>query len=88
MLTPRSKPSRLTRMKSSAVPWNQVAIMRPSSCQTVRKRSQSPASRQTDPVLDQVADRPPVVRHLTPIDTNGYINYTCMAMPGGSIAPG
>ena len=47
MLTPRSNPSRLTRMKSSAGPWNQVAIMRPSSCQTVRKRSQSPASRQT-----------------------------------------
>src|SRR5262245_56242093 len=45
--TPRSKPSRLTRMKSSHGPWNQVAIIRPSSCQTVRKRSQSPASRQT-----------------------------------------
>ena len=47
MLTPRSKPSRLTRMKSAAEPWNQVAIMRPSSCQTVAKRSQSPASRHT-----------------------------------------
>src|SRR5262245_48043962 len=47
MLTPRSNPSRLTRMNSSAGPWNQVAIIRPSSCQTVRKRSQSPASRQT-----------------------------------------
>src|SRR5262245_14096780 len=34
-------------MKSSAGPWNQVAIMYPSSCQTVRNRSQSPASRQT-----------------------------------------
>ena len=45
--TPRSKPSRLTRMNSSAGPWNQVAIILPSSCQTVRKRSQSPASRQT-----------------------------------------
>ena len=54
--TPRSKPSRLTRMNSSAGPWNQVAIIVPSSCQTVRKRSQSPASRQSDPVLDQVAD--------------------------------
>ena len=47
MLTPLSKPSRLTSMNSSAVPWNQVAIMRPSSCHTVRKRSQSPASRHT-----------------------------------------
>ena len=47
MLTPRSKPSRLTRMKSSAGPWNQVAIMYPSLCQTVRNRSQSAASRQT-----------------------------------------
>src|SRR5689334_16146947 len=47
MLTPRSNPSRLTLMKSSAEPWNQVAIMRPSSCQTLRKRSQSPASRHT-----------------------------------------
>ena len=44
---PRSKPSWLTRMKSSAGPWNQVAIIRPSGCQTVRKRSQSPASRHT-----------------------------------------
>src|SRR4029079_9551861 len=47
MRTPRSKPSRLTRMKSSQLPWNQVAIILPSSCQPVRKRSQSPASRQT-----------------------------------------
>src|SRR5262245_2850567 len=47
MRTPLANPSRLTRMKSSAGPWNQVAIIRPSSCQTVRKRSQSPASRQT-----------------------------------------
>ena len=47
MRTPRSNPSRLTRMKSSAGPWNHVAIIRPSSCQTVRNRSQSPASRQT-----------------------------------------
>src|SRR5262249_11752233 len=47
MRTPLANPSRLTRMKSSAGPWNHVAIIRPSSCQTVRKRSQSPASRQT-----------------------------------------
>ena len=47
MLTPLLEPSRLTAMNSSAVPWNQVAIMRPSACQTVRKRSQSPASRHT-----------------------------------------
>src|SRR5207249_1424750 len=47
MLTPLSKPSRLTSMKRSAGPWNQVAIIRPSGCQTMRKRSQSPASRQT-----------------------------------------
>src|SRR5580765_8296435 len=44
---PRSNPSRLAWMKSSQLPWNQVAIIRPSSCQTVRNRSQSPASRQT-----------------------------------------
>ena len=47
MLTPLSQPSFVTAMNSSAVPWNHVAIMRPSSCQTVRKRSQSPASRHT-----------------------------------------
>ena len=47
MFTPRSKPSRLTRMKSVAGPWNHVAIMKPSSCQTVANRSQSPASRHT-----------------------------------------
>ncbi len=45
MLTPRSKPCLLTRMKSRAGPWNQVAVIQPSSCHTVAKRSQSPASR-------------------------------------------
>ena len=45
MLVPRSKPCRLTSMNASAGPWNQVAVIHPSSCQTVRKRSQSPASR-------------------------------------------
>src|SRR5947207_10988421 len=34
-------------MNSSKLPWNQVAIMRPSGCQTVRKRSHSRASRQS-----------------------------------------
>ncbi len=43
--TPRSKPSRLTRMKSSSRPWNQVAIITPVVVPDVRKRSQSPASR-------------------------------------------
>ena len=47
MLTPLAKPARLTAMNSSAGPWNQVAIMRPSACQTVRNRCQSPASRHT-----------------------------------------
>ena len=47
MLAPRAAPSRLTLMNSSAGPWNQVAIILPSGCQTVRKRSQSPASRHT-----------------------------------------
>src|SRR5437899_10576202 len=45
MLTPLFQPSRLTSMNRSAGPWNHVAIIRPSSCHTVRKRSQSPASR-------------------------------------------
>ena len=30
-----------------AGPWNQVAVIQPSACHTVAKRSQSPASRQT-----------------------------------------
>ena len=47
MLTPFAQPSRVTRMNSAAGPWNHVAIITPSSCHTVRKRSQSPASRQT-----------------------------------------
>src|SRR5277367_1096378 len=34
-------------MNSSNVPWNQVAIIRPSGCQTVRKRSHRRASRHT-----------------------------------------
>ena len=46
MLTPRSKPALLTSMNFAAGPWNQVALIQPSSCHTVRKRSQSPASRQ------------------------------------------
>src|SRR6185312_6999019 len=45
MLTPFSQPSRLTSMKRSAEPWNQVAIIQPSSCHAVRKASQSPRSR-------------------------------------------
>ena len=47
MLTPFAQPALLIAMNSSAVPWVHVAIIRPSSNQTVRKRSQSPASRQT-----------------------------------------
>src|SRR5271154_2263619 len=47
MLTPLFQPSTLTFIKSEAEPWNQVAIIQPSSAQTVRKRSQSPESRQT-----------------------------------------
>src|SRR5438477_7712118 len=47
MLTPRSNPSRLTSMNCVAEPWNQVAVIQPSACHTVAKRSQSPASRQT-----------------------------------------
>src|SRR6266850_7622696 len=45
MLTPLLKPSLLTSMNFSAGPWNQVAFIHPSGCQTVLKRSQSPASR-------------------------------------------
>src|SRR5579871_4703310 len=46
MLTPLSKPWRLTAMKSRAGPWNQVAVIQPSAgCHTVASRSQSPASR-------------------------------------------
>ena len=46
MLTPLAQACLLISMNSSPVPCVQVAIMRPSGCQTVRKRSQSPASRQ------------------------------------------
>ena len=46
MLTPLLKPSRLTSMNRVAGPWNQVAVIHPSECQTVEKRSQSAASRQ------------------------------------------
>src|SRR5258706_2397578 len=45
MLTPLPNPPLLTSMNFPAGPWNQVAVIQPSSCQTVRKRSQSPASR-------------------------------------------
>ena len=59
MRTPRAQPCRFASMNSSAVPWNQVAIIRPSSCQTVRSRSQSPASRQTahDSTSSRIARR-------------------------------
>ena len=43
-------------MNSSREPWNQVAIMRPSSCHTVRKRSHMPRIAQHRPVLDELAD--------------------------------
>ena len=46
MRTPRSKPERLMSANSAAVPWNQVAIIRPSGCHNVKNRSQSPESRQ------------------------------------------
>jgi hypothetical protein len=45
--TPRSNAARLTSMNLSAGPWNQVAVIQAPSCQQVRKRSQSPASRHT-----------------------------------------
>ena len=59
MRTPRAQPCLLASMKPSAVPWNQVAIIRPSSCQTVRSRSHSPASRQTaqDSTSSRIARR-------------------------------
>src|SRR5271166_3275742 len=47
MLTPLVQASLLMAINSSAVPCVQVAIMRPPGCQTVRNRSQSPASRHT-----------------------------------------
>src|SRR5579862_7501272 len=47
MRTPRFQPSSLPLMNSSNVPWNHVAHMRPSACQTVRKRSHKRASRHT-----------------------------------------
>src|SRR5437868_15045177 len=45
MLTPDSKPLRLTAMNSRAGPWYQVAVIHPSGCHTVANRSQSPESR-------------------------------------------
>jgi hypothetical protein len=47
METPLFHPAMLASMNSAAVPCFQVAIMRPSGCQQVANRSQSPASRQT-----------------------------------------
>src|SRR6202050_1063769 len=44
MLTPLATPSWLTLMKYSFGPWNQVAILEPSSCQQALKASQSPES--------------------------------------------
>jgi hypothetical protein len=38
---------RVTSMNSLAGPWNHVAVIHPSSCQTVAKRAQSPASCQS-----------------------------------------
>ena len=47
METPFAQPAWLAAMKSRQGAWHQVAIIVPSSCQQVAKRSQSPASRQT-----------------------------------------
>ena len=45
MFTPASNPAWLTRTNSAAGPWNQVAVIQPSSCQTDANVAQSPESR-------------------------------------------
>src|SRR5947209_12996006 len=60
-------------MNSSAVPWNQVAIIRPSSCQTVRKRSHIMASRQ----IAQFSMRSRMIRR------SGSRPGCASGMPGG-----
>ena len=62
MFTPRSKPCLLTAMKSRAGPWNQVAVIQPSSCHTVAKRSQLPASRHSTQFSITLADGLPIGR--------------------------
>ena len=63
MFTPRSKPSRLTRMKSAAGPWNQVAIMNPSSMPDGGEPLPVAGVAPHDPVLDQLADQRAVIAH-------------------------
>ena len=43
-------------MNSSRVPWNQVAIITPSSCQTGAEALPHPRVAQHRPVLDKLAD--------------------------------
>ena len=45
MFTPASKPAWLTRTNSAAGPWNQVAVIQPSSCHTDANDAQSAESR-------------------------------------------
>ena len=47
MFTPCSNPDRLTAMNSAYGPWNQVAVIHPSSCHTRANSSQRPESRRT-----------------------------------------
>ena len=47
MFTPCSNPDRLTAMNSAYGPWNQVAVIHPSSCQTRANSSHRPESRST-----------------------------------------
>src|SRR5262252_3706171 len=70
MLTPRLKPSRLTSMKRLAVPWNHVAVIHPSPCQAVAKRSQSPASRQTTQfsTTSRIARRSKTISSITSLE--------------------
>ena len=45
MFTPWENPDRLTAMNSAYGPWNQVAVIHPSSCQTRANSSHRPESR-------------------------------------------
>ena len=55
-VTPFAYPAWQVAMNASPVPSVQVATMRPSGCQSDRRRSQSPGVAPDDPVLQQVAD--------------------------------
>ena len=91
MLTPLSKPALLTSMNSAAGPWNQVAVIQPSSCHTVREALPVAGVAPQRPVLHDLDDRGFVVHQSTfiPVSLTSFDHFCTSSrrnLPNSSIA--